>query len=59
MTSPRPYRPTPLSVEAALAELHGAAGTQFDPTVVEAFCDALAKNPNADPQMAAAARSSR
>jgi hypothetical protein len=36
MTSPRPYRPA-LSPEAALAELAGGAGVQFDPTVVQAF----------------------
>ena len=32
MTSPRPYRVTPLSVEGALAELRENAGTQFDRT---------------------------
>jgi hypothetical protein len=36
MTSPRPYRPA-LSPEAALAELDGGAGVQFDPTVIQAF----------------------
>jgi diguanylate cyclase (GGDEF)-like protein len=41
MTTPRPYRTTPLSVEAALAELRAGAGTQFDPTVVAAFARAL------------------
>ena len=39
MTSARPYRATPLSVEGALAELRENAGTQFDPQVVEMFCD--------------------
>jgi diguanylate cyclase (GGDEF)-like protein len=38
MTSSRPYRITPLSVEGALAELRGGAGSQFDPRVVEAVC---------------------
>jgi putative nucleotidyltransferase with HDIG domain len=36
MLSHRPWRPA-MSTEAALAELHRAAGTQFDPTVVDAF----------------------
>jgi putative two-component system response regulator len=36
MTSFRPYRPA-LSREAAFAELAGAAGSQFDPVIVEAF----------------------
>ncbi len=38
MTEGRPYRP-PLSVEQALEELHRAAGTQFDPDLVRAFCE--------------------
>jgi diguanylate cyclase (GGDEF)-like protein len=37
MTSDRPYQRA-LDHEAALAELHRFAGTQFDPVVVEAFC---------------------
>jgi diguanylate cyclase (GGDEF)-like protein len=37
MTSGRPYR-EPTSVDAALNELKRHAGTQFDATVVEAFC---------------------
>jgi HD-GYP domain-containing protein (c-di-GMP phosphodiesterase class II) len=37
MTSHRPYR-LPISSEAALDELRGRAGTQFDPEVVETFC---------------------
>ena len=41
MTSPRPYRPTPMSSEGAQAELRRSAGTQFDPRVVAAFCAAL------------------
>jgi diguanylate cyclase (GGDEF)-like protein len=34
MTSPRPYRPTPLSSEDALNELMRLAGSEFDPNVV-------------------------
>jgi two-component system, cell cycle response regulator len=41
MTSSRPYRPTPMSAEGALAELRRCAGGQFDPAVVEAFARAL------------------
>jgi diguanylate cyclase (GGDEF)-like protein len=48
MTTPRPYRPTPLSEEAALAELRAAAGTQFDPRIVEVFCSALTEQRRAD-----------
>ena len=36
MTSARPYRPA-RSVEEAAAELRRCAGTQFEPTIVEAF----------------------
>jgi two-component system, cell cycle response regulator len=38
MTEGRPYRP-PLSSEQALEELSRAAGTQFDPHLVRAFCE--------------------
>jgi len=38
MTSNRPYRRA-LSHETALAEIRKRAGTQFDPTLVEAFLD--------------------
>jgi HD-GYP domain-containing protein (c-di-GMP phosphodiesterase class II) len=38
----RPYR-APMSIEVALAELRRAAGTQFDPTVVDAFCAVVAE----------------
>jgi HD-GYP domain-containing protein (c-di-GMP phosphodiesterase class II) len=38
MTSDRVYRPA-ISIEAALAELKRHAGTQFDETVVDAFCN--------------------
>ena len=42
MTSDRPYS-SALSDERALAELRRSAGTQFDPDVVEAFCDEWAE----------------
>jgi signal transduction histidine kinase/HD-GYP domain-containing protein (c-di-GMP phosphodiesterase class II) len=42
MTHGRPWRPA-RSHEEAMAELSRAAGTQFDPTVVEAFLRVLAK----------------
>jgi diguanylate cyclase (GGDEF)-like protein len=45
MSSSRPYRPTPMSREGALAELRRCAGGQFDPEVVEAFCRALGAQP--------------
>ena len=38
MTTKRPYR-IPVPLEQALAELRGSAGTQFDPQVVETFCE--------------------
>jgi diguanylate cyclase (GGDEF)-like protein len=38
MTEGRPYRPS-LSSEQALEELQRAAGTQFDPQLVRAFCE--------------------
>lgn len=37
MISPQPYRPTPLSLDAALSELKKNAGKQFDPELVEVF----------------------
>ena len=40
MTTPRPYRPA-RSRDAALSELRGCAGTQFDPRAVEALARAL------------------
>jgi diguanylate cyclase (GGDEF)-like protein len=52
MTSPRAYTPTPLSEEGALAELRAAAGTQFDPRIVEAFCSALAEYRHSEPHAA-------
>ena len=36
MTSDRPYRKA-LSFDAALAEIRACSGTQFDPTITEAF----------------------
>ena len=38
MVSDRPYRAA-MSADDALQELRRCAGSQFDPTVVEAFCD--------------------
>ncbi len=38
MTSARPYRQV-VSVEEALAELKRCSGSQFDPAVVDVFCD--------------------
>jgi HD-GYP domain-containing protein (c-di-GMP phosphodiesterase class II) len=40
MTADRAYRRA-LSHEAACAELHATAGTQFDPEVVESFIAAV------------------
>jgi len=37
MVSARPYRPIPLSQEETIAEIKQYSGTQFDPTVVDAF----------------------
>ena len=45
MTSSRPYRPTPMSVEGAVAELCRSAGTQFDPAVVDVFAHVLSDAP--------------
>jgi diguanylate cyclase (GGDEF)-like protein len=41
----RPYR-EPMPHDVAVAELRRCAGTQFDPSVVEAFCEAVTE-PNA------------
>jgi len=40
MTSNRPYR-TAMSAEVAVATLTANAGTQFDPTLVDALHDVL------------------
>jgi len=40
MTSDRPYRKA-LSLDAAIAELHGNAGRQFDPEIVVVFSQAM------------------
>lgn len=40
MTSQRPYQ-SQRSTAEAIAELRRFAGTQFDPDVVEAFCDEI------------------
>ena len=49
MLAPRPYSP-PSAVEQALAELRRCAGTQFDPDVVSAFGQTLARG---GPELAA------
>jgi HD-GYP domain-containing protein (c-di-GMP phosphodiesterase class II) len=42
MISDRPYR-QPLSPSEAMVELRRGAGLQFDPRVVDAFCEAQAQ----------------
>jgi two-component system, cell cycle response regulator len=44
MMMSRPYRAA-MTVEQALEELKTCAGTQFDPTVVDAFCEEIASLP--------------
>jgi two-component system, cell cycle response regulator len=44
MTSPRPYRPVPMTNEVASLELMRKSGTQFDATVVDALCELLLRN---------------
>ena len=43
MIGPRPYR-LGMSEEVALAELRRCAGEQFDPAIVEVFCDVRAQS---------------
>jgi HD-GYP domain-containing protein (c-di-GMP phosphodiesterase class II) len=43
MIGPRPYR-LGMSDEVALAELRRCAGEQFDPAIVEVFCDVHAED---------------
>jgi two-component system cell cycle response regulator len=45
MTMSRPYRDA-MGIEDALAEIRACAGTQFDPTVVDAFCEEIASLPH-------------
>ena len=42
MTSDRPYG-AGVTVEAALSELRRCAGTQFEPRLVELFCDLVGR----------------
>jgi putative nucleotidyltransferase with HDIG domain len=44
MTTDRPYR-SALTDEDALAEIRACRGTQFDPTIVDAFLEAYERNP--------------
>ena len=44
MTSPRPYRPA-ISTEASLAEVDRCSGSQFDPTVAQAFLACWVEEP--------------
>ena len=52
MVSSRPYR-EPLALAEALAELRRCAGTQFDPTVIDALCEELTSAPAVAPQTVA------
>jgi HD-GYP domain-containing protein (c-di-GMP phosphodiesterase class II) len=45
MTSRRPYRDA-MSREAALVEIAGHSGTQFDPTVVQSFLIVVRQSPD-------------
>lgn len=56
MTSDRPYRGS-IGVERALAELHGGAGSQFDPEIVKVFVQMIEDGPAADDEDFAAALS--
>jgi hypothetical protein len=53
MTTDRPYKPA-MSHPAAIAELRRHAGTQFDPELVESFCDLFGNEaPTPDPKVLA------
>jgi diguanylate cyclase (GGDEF)-like protein len=52
MTTQRPYR-IPVAREQAFAELRGSVGTQFDPEVVETFCE-IEERIASEPQRGAA-----
>ena len=45
ITSPRPYRKQ-LSIQEALNELKRCAGTQFDPKLVDVFCELIESTPS-------------
>ena len=49
MIGPRPYR-LGMSEEVALDELRRCAGEQFDPAIVEVFCDVRAQERAAEPE---------
>jgi HD-GYP domain-containing protein (c-di-GMP phosphodiesterase class II) len=53
MTSPRPYR-RPFTTERALEEVDRCSGTQFDPTVAEAFLEIWSRGVLGDLPAAAA-----
>jgi HD-GYP domain-containing protein (c-di-GMP phosphodiesterase class II) len=47
MTTPRPYREV-ISQEETIEALRQCSGTQFDPELVEALCQAISKAPRQD-----------
>ena len=51
MTSDRPYKRS-MTVEAALSELRRCKDTQFDGTIVEAFCSVIEQEEEAPPPVA-------